>query len=55
MTKKQFSESFLSKARSKIISILGSGSGSNERPYLKNHNESNIPGRRKKIGYMNTY
>ena len=44
MTKKQFSESFLSKARSKIISILGSGSGSNERPYLKNHNESNIPG-----------
>ena len=44
MIKKQFSGSFLSKAKTQIISILGSGSGSNERPYLKNHNESNIPG-----------
>ena len=44
MIKKEFSGNFLSKAKTKIISILGSGSGSNERPYLKNHNESNIPG-----------
>ena len=32
------------KLRSGIVTILHSGSGTNERPYLKKHNESNIPG-----------
>ncbi|TDI88147.1 MAG: FAD-dependent oxidoreductase [Caldithrix sp.] len=34
----------LRKLRQKIIDILHSGSGQNERPFLKKHNESNIPG-----------
>ncbi len=30
--------------KEQIVSVLHSGSGQNERPYLKKHNESNIPG-----------
>ncbi len=30
--------------RNKIVEILHSGSNQNERPFLKKHNESNIPG-----------
>lgn len=34
----------LEKIRTFFINVLHSGSGMNERPYLKKHNESNIPG-----------
>jgi NosR/NirI family transcriptional regulator, nitrous oxide reductase regulator len=34
----------VAKMKQQIVSILHSGSGQNERPYLKKHNESNIPG-----------
>lgn len=44
MIKKQFTGSFLSGTKNKILSILRSGSGPNERPYIKKHNESNISG-----------
>ncbi|MCH8021629.1 NAD(P)-binding domain-containing protein, partial [candidate division KSB1 bacterium] len=37
-------KSFLTQFRQKIIDILHSGSSQNERPFLKKHNESNIPG-----------
>ena len=32
------------KIKKQIVSVLHSGSSQNERPYLKKHNESNIPG-----------
>ena len=36
--------SFFDKIRQPVVSVLHSGSGENERPYLKKHNESNMPG-----------
>lgn len=36
--------SLAARIRSGIVTILHSGSGSNERPFLRKHNESNIPG-----------
>ncbi len=36
--------SFSHTLKQAIVALLHSGSGANERPYLKKHNESNIPG-----------
>lgn len=36
--------SFAQKTKEQIVGVLHSGSGMNERPFLKKHNESNIPG-----------
>lgn len=44
MAKDKPSLSFLQKIRQPIVTILHSGSGANERPYLKKNNESNVPG-----------
>jgi len=44
MPEKQEHPSFVQKLRNGIVAVLHSGSGTNERPYLKKHNESNIPG-----------
>jgi len=44
MGEKKRQLSFAEKIRQGIVTVLHSGSGMNERPYLKKHNESNIPG-----------
>lgn len=44
MPGKQPQLSFGAKIKQPIVSVLHSGSGQNERPYLKKHNESNIVG-----------
>ncbi|MBI4534814.1 MAG: hypothetical protein HY708_00960, partial [Ignavibacteriae bacterium] len=36
--------STIRKLRQQFVTVMHSGSGLNERPYLKKHNESNIPG-----------
>lgn len=35
---------YIRKMREHFVAVLHSGSGTNERPYLRKHNESNIPG-----------
>jgi thioredoxin reductase/polyferredoxin len=44
MPEKQQQNSFGEKVKQQIVAILHSGSSQNERPFLKKHNESNIPG-----------
>ncbi len=44
MPETQTKLSFAARLKGQITSALHSGSGQNERPYLKEHNESNIPG-----------
>lgn len=44
MVDKQNGLSFTARMRQQLVSVLHSGSSQNERPYLKKHNESNIPG-----------
>lgn len=44
MSEKKNQFSFADKIKQQIVAILHSGSSQNERPYLKKHNESNIPG-----------
>ncbi|MEW5975770.1 MAG: NAD(P)-binding domain-containing protein [Acidobacteriota bacterium] len=44
MSESQMSLSLGHKIRQRVISVLHSGSAQNERPYLRKHNESNIPG-----------
>ena len=44
MTNDLNSGSWLSKIREQIVTVLHSGSSQIERPYLRKHNESNIPG-----------
>lgn len=44
MPEKQQQISFGEKIKQQIVAILHSGSSQNERPFLKKHNESNIPG-----------
>lgn len=44
MPEKQSQLSFGNKIKQQLVDILHSGSSQNERPFLKKHNESNIPG-----------
>ncbi|MGH7596899.1 MAG: NAD(P)-binding domain-containing protein, partial [bacterium] len=44
MLPKQPQASFGDKIKQRVVDILHSGSSQNERPFLKKHNESNIPG-----------
>ncbi len=44
MPKKREQLSLGDKIKDQIVKILHSGSSQNERPYLKKHNESNVPG-----------
>ncbi|MCI0693639.1 NAD(P)-binding domain-containing protein [candidate division KSB1 bacterium] len=44
MPQKQQQFSFVEKIKQQLVAILHSGSSQNERPFLKKHNESNIPG-----------
>ncbi|HEX9655061.1 MAG TPA: NAD(P)-binding domain-containing protein, partial [bacterium] len=44
MTEKSEAVTFADKIKQSIVTILHSGSSQNERPFLKKHNESNIPG-----------